>query len=56
MAAPKCHCPVLPQMSSPASVQGALPRASEIQENPGMWVGQTERARAHLAPRFTGGT
>lgn len=42
MAALKCHCPVFPQMSSPASVQGASPRASEISGKPGH-VGRADR-------------
>ena len=32
--------------------KGPPPGHQRSQGNPGMWVGQTERARAHLAPRF----
>lgn len=42
MTAHKCNCSVFPQMSSPANVKGASPRASEISGKPGA-VGRAKR-------------
>ena len=52
MTAHKGHCSVFPQMPSPANVKGPPPGHQRSQRNPGLWIGQTERGRGHLAPRF----